>query len=162
MTTTKSGSGFPHLPWRLSFKVFGPTFLFFLAVNSAIVRYTSKQPLFAVQHDGINSSITSIQTVLAAESQDLQNLRAQIEEIRVRSASQRQAIEQVGQDLDAAGAKLHRASAETAGLLNSVDQVSRAASNQQQTLDKIANELADVNARLQQVTGTLARSGSKP
>jgi chromosome segregation ATPase len=162
MTTTKRRPGFRHLPWRLSFKIFALTFLFFLAGNYAIVRYTSRQPLFAKPHNDIDSSIKSIQTVLAAENQDLQSLRAKIEEIRVASASERQPIQQIGQDLDAAGAKLHRASVETAMLLNSVDNVSRAASDQEQTLDKIVNELADVNARLQQVTSTLAQSGAKP
>jgi peptidoglycan hydrolase CwlO-like protein len=162
MTTTKSRTGFRHLPWRLSLKIFVLTFLFFLAVNYAIVRYTSRQPLFTKQNNSLDSSIKSIQTVLAAENQDLQSLRARIGEIRVTSASQRQAIQQVGQDLDAAGAKLHRASIKTARLLGSVDQVSRAASDQEQTLDKIVNELADVNARLQQVTSTLAQFGPKP
>jgi molecular chaperone GrpE (heat shock protein) len=151
MTTTKRRPGFRHLPWRLSFKIFALTFLFFLAGNYAIVRYTSRQPLFAKPHNDIDSSIKSIQTVLAAENQDLQSLRAKIEEIRVASASERQPIQQ-----------LHRASVETAMLLNSVDNVSRAASDQEQTLDKIVNELADVNARLQQVTSTLAQSGAKP
>jgi len=162
LMTMKRKPGFRFVPWRLSWKIFALTFLAFLGVNYIVVHLASRQPLFSRQRDDIDGSIRSIEANLSDVNQDLLTLRGKIEEIRITSATQRQTIQDLEKDLEAAGARLSAASKEAAKLSNANDLVSRAAGNQEQALDKIANDLADMRGRLQQVRDELAKSSSKP
>jgi chromosome segregation ATPase len=162
MAAAKLKLGFRFVPWRWSWKTFGLVFLAFLAVNYAVVRYASRQPLFSEQRDDVDRSIRSVQAALSDQNQDLLTLRGEIEEIRITSESQRRTIQEMQKNLDAAGGRLSWASKEVARLLTEDDHISGAADREEQTLDKITTDLADVKARLQRVRDTLAQSGSKP
>jgi chromosome segregation ATPase len=159
--STKNTSGFRFVPWRWSWKTFGLVFLVFLGMNYAVARYASRQPLFSRQTDDIDHLISSIQSTLRDQNEDFLTLRAKIEEIRINSENQRRAIQNMQKELEAVGGRLSRASEEAAALLNSNDQSSRAIEREEQTMAKIAADIADVRLRLQQVRVMLAQPAAK-
>jgi methyl-accepting chemotaxis protein len=132
----------------------------FLALNYAIVRYCSNQPLLRQQHD--RELMTAVLAALNDQSQALLDLRQEIDQLRVTSANQRTMIQSMKKTLDTAGGKLAKLSGDLDKLRFSNDEVVRVADSEEKALFKIAKSLADIKAQLQEVRESMARSGFKP
>jgi chromosome segregation ATPase len=158
--TNKSQSGFRIVPWRFSWMYFAGVFVIFFILNYSIVQFCAKRPLLGQEPNG--ESIKSIEAALIGQSQEVETLRHDIEQLRITSSSQRLTIQQMQRILDAAGGKLATLSGQLVKLRSSSDDVVRVVDNQEKSLSEIEKSLADVKVQVEKIRDTMSQSSSKP